>query len=234
MAARRDAGLDEQVRAYLAALAERDREPAGAGLASRAKSQRPSLGRRVWPPLRPAWRRCGLPSLRRPKRALGRAAGALRRPGGDLRPFQPRSLAGRLPGLPGIGERGRYRPGDAPGRRVTLMTLHNAKGTEYPVVILIGVEEDHLPLWTTLEDEGQVREERRVFYVGLTRAQRQIYLTSARHRGDAIARAPSRFAYELPPEYVRRYEIGLEGQVRESRRLRNPRLARAHLSALPF
>jgi len=103
------------------------------------------------------------------------------------------------------------------GDKVSLMTLHNAKGTEFPVVILIGVEEDHLPLWTTLEDEGQLREERRVFYVGLTRAQRQLYLTSARYRGDAIARAPSRFAFELPPEYVRRYEIGLEGQVIEVR-----------------
>ncbi len=106
-------------------------------------------------------------------------------------------------------------PGARQGDRVSLMTLHNAKGSEFPVVILIGLEEEHLPLWTTLEDEGQLREERRVFYVGLTRARRQLYLTSARHRGDAIARSPSRFAFELPPEYVRRYEIGLEGQVIE-------------------
>jgi Exonuclease/UvrD-like helicase C-terminal domain len=46
------------------------------------------------------------------------------------------------------------------GDRVSLMTLPNAKGTEFPIVILIGMEEDHLPLWTTLEDEGQLREER--------------------------------------------------------------------------
>jgi superfamily I DNA/RNA helicase/DNA polymerase III epsilon subunit-like protein len=103
--------------------------------------------------------------------------------------------------------------------KVSLMTLHNAKGTEYPVVIIVGLEEDHLPLWTSLEDEGQLREERRVFYVGVTRAQRQLYLTSVRQRADNLglsrSRAVSRFAYELPPEYVRRFRIGPHGEVSE-------------------
>jgi superfamily I DNA/RNA helicase/DNA polymerase III epsilon subunit-like protein len=105
------------------------------------------------------------------------------------------------------------------GDRVTMMTLHNAKGTEYPVVIIVGLEEDNLPLWTSLEDEGQLREERRVFYVGVTRAQRQLYLTSVRQRPDHLGlvrhRAVSRFAGELPPEYVRRFRINPRGEVQE-------------------
>ena len=107
--------------------------------------------------------------------------------------------------------------------RVTLMTLHNAKGSEYPVVIIAGVEEENLPLWTTLGDEGQLSEERRVFYVGMTRAQRQLYLTSARQRGDGFVRVPSRFAWELPPEYVRRFQIGPGGEMSEISEHKEPR-----------
>ena len=107
--------------------------------------------------------------------------------------------------------------------RVTLMTLHNAKGSEYPVVIIAGVEEENLPLWTTLGDEGQLSEERRVFYVGMTRAQRQLYLTSARQRGDGFVRVPSRFAWELPPEYMRRLQIGPAGEMSEIGEPKQPR-----------
>jgi len=110
--------------------------------------------------------------------------------------------------------------------RVTMMTLHNAKGTEFPVVIIIGVEEENLPLWTTLQ-EGQERalaEERRVFYVGMTRAQQRLYLCSTRDRDDGFLRSPSRFAFELPPRYVRRFQIDRYGQVRELKAPKRKRL----------
>ncbi len=98
---------------------------------------------------------------------------------------------------------------------VTMMTLHNAKGSEFPVVIIIGVEEENLPLWTTFEDEEALEEERRVFYVGMTRAQERLYLCSVRDRGDGFVRTPSRFAFELAPEYVRHIRISPRGQVED-------------------
>ncbi|HEX9116533.1 MAG TPA: UvrD-helicase domain-containing protein, partial [Anaerolineae bacterium] len=99
--------------------------------------------------------------------------------------------------------------------KVSLLTLHNAKGTEFPVVIIAGVEEENLPLWTTIGDPRQLAEERRVFYVGLTRAQQRLYLTSVRQRGGGGVRMPSRFAFELPSRYVRRIVIGPRGSLRE-------------------
>ena len=64
---------------------------------------------------------------------------------------------------------------------VTLMTLHNAKGLEYPIVFIIGCEEGVFPHSRAL-DEGGLEEERRLCYVGITRAERDLYLTSARTR----------------------------------------------------
>ncbi|MCD6291727.1 MAG: UvrD-helicase domain-containing protein [Anaerolineae bacterium] len=103
----------------------------------------------------------------------------------------------------------------APEDRVTMMTMHNAKGTEFSVVIIIGVEEENLPLWTTLDDEDALEEERRVFYVGMTRAKERLYLCSVRDRGDGFVRTPSRFAFDLPAEYVRRVRVGPHGRVEE-------------------
>ncbi len=99
--------------------------------------------------------------------------------------------------------------------RITLMTLHNAKGVEFPVVIIVGVEQENLPLWRTLDDPQQVAEERRVLYVGLTRAKEAVYLFSTRNRNDGFLRNPSRFAFEIPPEYIRRFRIGAKGKVQE-------------------
>ncbi len=99
--------------------------------------------------------------------------------------------------------------------RVTLMTLHNAKGTEFPVVIIIGVEHEHLPLWRTLNDPEQLAEERRVFYVGITRAMEAVYLFSVRDRADNFIRNPSRFAFEMPAETVRRFSIDANNRMRE-------------------
>jgi DNA helicase-2/ATP-dependent DNA helicase PcrA len=83
---------------------------------------------------------------------------------------------------------------------VTLMTLHNAKGLEYPIVFMIGCEEGVFPHSRAL-DEGGLEEERRLCYVGITRAERDLYLTSARTRTVFGARsfgAPSRFIGEIP------------------------------------
>ncbi|WP_445150916.1 ATP-dependent helicase [Baekduia sp. Peel2402] len=89
---------------------------------------------------------------------------------------------------------------------VTLMTLHNAKGLEYPIVFMIGMEEGVFPHSRSL-DEGTLEEERRLCYVGMTRAMRSLTLTHARQRNVFGSRAyglPSRFLGEIPPELVDR------------------------------
>jgi DNA helicase II / ATP-dependent DNA helicase PcrA len=96
---------------------------------------------------------------------------------------------------------------DADSRRdeeslVTLMTLHNAKGLEYPIVFMVGCEDGVFPHARAL-DEGDVEEERRLFYVGVTRAMRDLYLTYARRRtvfGNPTAGLPSRFLDEIPSD----------------------------------
>jgi DNA helicase II / ATP-dependent DNA helicase PcrA len=89
---------------------------------------------------------------------------------------------------------------------VTLMTLHNAKGLEYPIVFMIGCEEGIFPHSRSI-DEGSLEEERRLCYVGITRAERDLYLTYARRRntfGAGGMSLPSRFLAELPPDLVDR------------------------------
>jgi DNA helicase-2/ATP-dependent DNA helicase PcrA len=84
---------------------------------------------------------------------------------------------------------------------VTLITLHSAKGLEYPVVFLPGMEEGLLPHFRSIDDPTQLEEERRVCYVGMTRAQQRLYLTRARRRflfGNLHANPPSRFLGDLP------------------------------------
>ena len=86
--------------------------------------------------------------------------------------------------------------------QLTLMTLHAAKGTEFKVVFIIGMEEGSFPMWKrdmTLED---IEEERRLFYVGMTRAQEQLYLTSVVYRSGDRDRAASIFVREIPSNYV--------------------------------
>ena len=89
--------------------------------------------------------------------------------------------------------------------RVTLMTLHAAKGLEFPIVFMAGMEERVFPHSRTLMDENQLEEERRTCYVGITRAERKLYLTYARTRmlyGRTEANPPSRFLSEIPEEYL--------------------------------
>lgn len=92
--------------------------------------------------------------------------------------------------------------------KVTLMTLHAAKGLEFPVVFLIGLDEGLFPHSRTLMDPAQVEEERRLAYVGITRAERQLYVTNAVTRtmyGRISAYMPSRFLAEIPPQFMEDY-----------------------------
>ncbi|MEY1660691.1 DNA helicase II [Isoalcanivorax beigongshangi] len=95
---------------------------------------------------------------------------------------------------------------------VQMMTLHSAKGLEFPVVFLAGMEEGLFPHQMSSEDPGRLEEERRLCYVGITRAMHQLYLTWAESRrlyGDTKPQAPSRFLREIPAELVE--EVRLRG-----------------------
>ncbi len=84
---------------------------------------------------------------------------------------------------------------------VTLMTIHNAKGLEFPVVFMVGLEDGVFPHVRTLGDPEELEEERRLAYVGITRAQERLYLTSAWSRmlwGSSSYNPPSRFLKEIP------------------------------------
>ncbi|MFF2092665.1 DNA helicase PcrA [Paenibacillus sp. NPDC058174] len=84
---------------------------------------------------------------------------------------------------------------------VVLMTMHSAKGLEFPVVFIIGMEESVFPHSRALNDNEELEEERRLAYVGITRAEKQLYLTCARMRtlfGRTSQNLPSRFLQELP------------------------------------
>lgn len=106
-----------------------------------------------------------------------------------------------------------------PGGRVTLMTLHGAKGLEFPYVFFVGVEEDLLPHKRSVELGGEIAEERRLCYVGMTRAKRRLFMCYARTRltrGKPMPRTPSRFLQELPKEpIVHRHDRNqvLEGEA---------------------
>jgi DNA helicase-2/ATP-dependent DNA helicase PcrA len=93
-----------------------------------------------------------------------------------------------------------------PAGAVTLMTLHSAKGLEFSDVYVAGLEEGFLPHVQSAGSEDEIEEERRLLYVGMTRARRRLTLTLARQRmlyGETRPRQESRFAAELPPSVVR-------------------------------
>jgi DNA helicase-2/ATP-dependent DNA helicase PcrA len=100
---------------------------------------------------------------------------------------------------------------------VTLMTLHNAKGLEYPIVFIIGCEEGVFPHSRSVE-EGSLEEERRLCYVGITRAMRDLTMTHARRRnvfGAASIGLASRFLNEIPPDLVDREGSSMTSWGRE-------------------
>ena len=94
---------------------------------------------------------------------------------------------------------------DASLDRVTLITLHQAKGLEFPVVLIVGVEEKLLPHMRSMDDPDQLEEERRLFYVGITRAKKRIYLIHAFRRifmGQSTINPPSRFLEDIPKHLI--------------------------------
>ena len=96
-------------------------------------------------------------------------------------------------------------PVHAPKNAVTLMTLHAAKGLEFPIIFIIGMEEGLFPHSRSLMDTNQLEEERRLAYVGITRAKETLYLTHASRRlyfGEKISNPPSRFITDIPEDLL--------------------------------
>ena len=94
-----------------------------------------------------------------------------------------------------------------PGNSVSLLTLHAAKGLEFAVVFMVGMEENIFPHQRSMGDENELAEERRLCYVGITRAERQLYMTHAFRRtvyGQPQDQRPSRFMGELPQDLLTR------------------------------
>ena len=95
--------------------------------------------------------------------------------------------------------------------RVTLMTVHSSKGLEFPVVFVSGLDDGLFPLYASIEDKNELEEERRLFYVALTRAQERVFLLYATNRrrmgGENVIGMPSRFIGEIPPKFLDRIEF---------------------------
>jgi DNA helicase-2/ATP-dependent DNA helicase PcrA len=109
--------------------------------------------------------------------------------------------------------------------RVWLMSMHAAKGLEFPTVIVAGMEEGLFPHARSTDDAGEIEEERRLCYVCLTRARQRLILTGASRRrifGDYQPTQPSRFLDEIPPELIDRVEPAAPRWQRPRVELRNP------------
>mgnify|MGYP001412760007 CR=1 FL=1 len=95
--------------------------------------------------------------------------------------------------------------------RVTLMTVHSSKGLEFPVVFLAGLDDGLFPLFGTFDNQDELEEERRLFYVAVTRARHKVFLLYATNRrrlgGENIIGLPSRFISEIPTEYLERVDF---------------------------
>jgi DNA helicase-2/ATP-dependent DNA helicase PcrA len=134
----------------------------------------------------------------------------IRELGGVAGEFEERSeegtLADFLEQVSLLGEQDEY---DEESGTVTLMTLHNAKGLEFPAVFIIGLEDGIFPHYRSMGNQGELEEERRLMYVGVTRARERLYLTHAWSRtlfGTTSYNPPSRFLAEIPSDLVRAVE----------------------------
>jgi DNA helicase-2/ATP-dependent DNA helicase PcrA len=129
-----------------------------------------------------------------------------RDPDGDLAAF--------LEQVALVSEQDEY---DEEASAVTLMTLHNAKGLEFPVVFIVGMEDGVFPHYRSMTDAHELEEERRLAYVGITRAKERLYLCHAWSRslfGQTSYNPPSRFLSEIPEELVRALETEAPGPGR--------------------
>jgi len=119
------------------------------------------------------------------------------------------------------------------GACVQMMTLHSAKGLEFSTVFLTGMEEGLFPHRMSAEEPGRIEEERRLCYVGITRAMRQLYLTYAETRrlhGNDTYNRPSRFLQEIPPDLLTEVRVGGSG-MRPFRTVGSPAMGVAGDSA---
>ena len=115
------------------------------------------------------------------------------------------SLSGFLEQIALVADADEIPEGEDHGGVVTLMTLHTAKGLEFPTVFLAGLEDGIFPHSRTLGEKKEIEEERRLAYVGLTRAQQRLYLTRAEYRsswGAPSFNPPSRFLEEIPEDLI--------------------------------
>ncbi|MEX0753827.1 MAG: DNA helicase PcrA [Actinomycetota bacterium] len=124
--------------------------------------------------------------------------------------FEQRDPDGSLPdfleSVALVGEQDEY---DGDTSTVTLMTMHNAKGLEFPIVLIVGLEDGVFPHYRSMGDANQLEEERRLAYVGVTRAQQRLYLCHAWSRtlfGQTSYNPPSRFLGELPEDLIESIE----------------------------
>ena len=112
---------------------------------------------------------------------------------------------------------------DVDDEAITLITLHQAKGLEYDAVFLVGLEEGMLPHSRSVDDPTQLEEERRLLYVGMTRARKRLYMFRAfqrRFRGQAGSQMASRFLLEIPDSLVTTRDI--RGHYRVADRMTDP------------
>jgi DNA helicase-2/ATP-dependent DNA helicase PcrA len=115
------------------------------------------------------------------------------------------SIVGFLERVSLVADSDQIPDGEDHGGVVTLMTLHTAKGLEFPTVFLTGMEENVFPHSRSLGDPSEIEEERRLAYVGLTRARKNLYLSRASARfafGSPTYNSPSRFLSEIPEEII--------------------------------
>ena len=115
------------------------------------------------------------------------------------------SLAGFLEKVSLVADSDEIPEGEDHGGVVTMMTLHTAKGLEFPTVFLTGMEDGIFPHSRTLDDKDEIEEERRLAYVGLTRARQRLYISRAEYRstwGAPNYNPPSRFLDEIPEDVI--------------------------------
>ena len=115
------------------------------------------------------------------------------------------SLSGFLENVSLVADSDQIPEGEDHGGVVTMMTLHTAKGLEFPTVFLTGMEEGIFPHTRTLGDRAEIEEERRLAYVGLTRARKRLYLSRSEYRsswGAPTYNPPSRFLAEIPEKVI--------------------------------
>lgn len=116
---------------------------------------------------------------------------------------------------------------------VTMMTMHSAKGLEFPIVFLCGVEEGLFPSYRSMDSEEELEEERRICYVAMTRAKRKLYITCAQRRmlyGQTSFAKPSRFIEEIPEERLDKHQRQRPAAPRRTAAIR-PAVSKSFASA---